>query len=92
MTNNKFEASVAEAIVMVKGSHLLPLDFNKSLVVDYGFESLDIIDLFFEIQRITGIDIDLTEVAVKIGALEGRRFNDLTIRDLLLFLEEKNNG
>lgn len=91
MTISKIEASVTEAIVLVKGSHLQPLDFSKSLVVDYGFESLDIIDLFFEIQRITGIDIDLTEVAVKIGALEGRRFNDLTIRDLLLFLEEKSN-
>ena len=91
MTKEEIEKGLTEAMVLVKGAEVLPLNYKASLVQGYGFESLDIIDLFFEVQRITGIEIDLTEMAVKIGALEGRRFNDLTVEDLLQFLIEKAN-
>jgi acyl carrier protein len=91
MKKEEIEKGLIEAMVLIKGNNILPLNYSDSLVKDYGFESLDIIDLFFEIQRITGIEIDLTEMAVNIGALDGRRFNDLTIEDLLKFLFEKAN-
>lgn len=91
MTKNEIEKILAESICEIKPDTIQPINHNKSLVKDYGFESLDIIDLLFEVEKKTNISIDLTEVAVKIGAIEGRRFNDLTIAELLTFLYEKAN-
>jgi len=65
---------------------------EKKLVSDLGFESLDIIDLIFEIQRRTSIQIDINELSMKIGGIEGRRFNDITIEDIVQYLLDKKNN
>lgn len=62
------------------------IDYNRKLVSEYRFESLDVIDFFFEIQKRSKIEIDLSEIAIQIGATEGRRFNDITFQEVLTYL------
>ncbi len=88
MTTQQFEVAIRESLELIKGN--IEFDINKRLVSDYGFESIDVIDLFFEIQSRTNIEIDINEMAVIIGGAEGRRFNDMTIKDVLLYLEKKS--
>lgn len=87
MHKTEFEKIIYESIVSIKGD----IDFSpeKRLVTDFGFESIDVIDLFFEIQQSTNIDIDINEIAAIIGGTEGRRFNDITINDVVEYLSKK---
>ncbi len=63
---------------------------DTRIVTDLEFESIDIIDLFFEIQSHTNIEIDLNEIAANIGNFEGRRFDDIKVSDILTYLESKS--
>lgn len=91
LTEHQIELVIKECISTIKGDDYPSLDFSKKLVRDYGFESLDIIDFFFEIQRKTGILLDLSEIAIKLGAQEGRRFNDITLAEIKSIILEKMN-
>lgn len=80
---------IEKSAAAIKGNRILPLNFDLKLVGDYGFESLDIIDFFFEVQKLSGIQLDLTEIANKVGAQSGRRFNDITFQEVSTFLQQK---
>ena len=88
MNDAKYIKDIQDSIELIKGK----IDFNleKRLVTDYGFESIDVIDLFFEIQQKTGIDVDINEIATILGGNEGRRFNDISIKDILSYLKSKS--
>ena len=88
MNSNNIENAVKESIELIKGK--IDFDVSKRLVSDYGFESIDVIDLFFEIQTRTQIEIDINEMSVIIGGSEGRRFNDITISDVINYLKLKS--
>ncbi len=80
---------IGKSAAAIKGNKVLPLNFDSKLVADYGFESLDIIDFFFEVQKLSGVQLDLAEIAIKVGAQSGRRFNDITFQEILVYLQEK---
>lgn len=80
---------IEQSAAAIKGKKVLPIKLESTLVSDCGFESLDIIDFFFEIQKLSGIEIDLTEISLTIGAQSGRRFNDITFQAVLEFLKSK---
>ena len=58
---------------------------SSSLPRDLGLESIDVVDLFFEIEQSTGVVIELNQV---IGNAQGsgRRFEDVSIQDLIDYL------
>jgi len=66
------------------------VQLDTKIVGDLGFESIDIIDLFFEIQSRTGVEIDLNEIAANIGNFEGRRFEDIKVTDIVDYLQKKS--
>lgn len=88
MSKMDFDTTIQESLEAIKGK--VDFDLNKRLVTDYGLESIDIIDLFFEIQQKTNIEIDINEIATIIGGTEGRRFNDISINDIVNYLESKS--
>jgi acyl carrier protein len=88
MNESKYLKDIQDSIELIKGK--IQFDVEKRLVTDYGFESIDVIDLFFEIQQKTGIDVDINEIATIIGGNEGRRFNDISIKDILKYLISKS--
>ncbi len=76
---------IHDSINQIKGG----VEYSPSvpLVSGYGFESIDIIDLFFEIQQRCGTEIDINEIAAFMGGTQGRRFNDITPEDIRRYLE-----
>lgn len=84
----KYLNSIFESIVEIKGP--VEIGPEKRIVTDLNFESIDVIDLFFEIQKRTSVEIDINEIAIAIGGTEGRRFNDIKISDILEYLLHKS--
>lgn len=56
---------------------------SSTLTGDLGLESIDVVDLFFEIEQSTGVVVELNQV---LRSSAGRRFEDLTIQDLVDYL------
>lgn len=83
--------SIYESLAEIKKINRPDFSLEKKLVLDYGLESIDIIDFFFEIQRRTNIFLDLSEISIKIGAEQGRRFNDLTVKEVFTYLKQKKS-
>ena len=82
---------IQQAAFAIKGNRILPFNIDSKLVTDCGFESLDIIDFFFELQKLTNIELDLTEISTKMSSQSGRRFNDITFQEIYSYLNEKRN-
>jgi len=61
---------------------------ESSLTRDLGLESIDIVDLFFEIEQATGVVIELNQMMQHSSGRSGRRFEDITIQDLIDFLSQ----
>jgi len=71
------------ALVAVKG--ISPeVSPESSLVQDLGFESMDMIYLAFEIERTTGVVVELNQLT---RTMRERRVDSLTVQDLVDFLE-----
>ncbi len=54
--------SIYESLSEIKKINEEDFSLEKKLVLDYGLESIGIIDFFFEIQRRTNIFLDLSEI------------------------------
>jgi len=59
---------------------------TSSLTRDLGLESIDIVDLFFEIEQATGKVIELNQLLSQGQARTGRRFEDISVQDIIDFL------
>ena len=60
---------------------------QASLTRDLGLESIDMVDLFFEIEQATGVVVELNQL---IGSSQGRRrFEEIALQDLIDFLEPR---
>lgn len=79
--------TVYQALSIVKGvtPDAAP---DSSLTRDLGLESIDIVDLFFEIEQSTGVVIELNQILSQSSSRSGRRFEDISIQDLVDFLSQ----
>lgn len=59
---------------------------GASLIRDLGLESIDIVDLFFELEQATGIVVELNQLLAAGG---GRRFEDISVQNLIDFLNTR---
>ena len=57
---------------------------TASLIRDLAFESIDIVDLYFEIEQSSGVAVELNQL---MGETSGKTFEDLTIQDLVNHLD-----
>ena len=81
-------ALVAEAYAKIKGT--APAGFeDKKLVSGLGFESIDVIDLLFEIEQASGIQIELGALLMHTRQQAERRFQDLTAQDIIRFINDQ---
>lgn len=81
---------VQDALTRLKGSQ--PENFaEKFLTTDLNFESLDIIDLLFEIEQSTGVNIDLGRLLGSVEERSERRFRDLKISDIIEYISENSD-
>jgi acyl carrier protein len=88
MTEARSKEAIFAALAAVKG--VAPnLSTQLSLIKDLDFESIDVVDFFFEIEQTTGVVIELNQVMGQ-GGGGGRRFDSLTIQDLIDYLAHHN--
>jgi acyl carrier protein len=70
-----------------------PLDEKKEdliIIEELGIESIQFVDLMFEIERQVKIQIDLTDLSDAILQKNGRRFNSITVNDINDYLNSVN--
>lgn len=86
MSNSSHKESVYAALQSVKG---VPASaaVTTTLTRELGLESIDIVDLFFEIEQSTGVVIELNQLVGQMGGAAGRRFEDVSIQDLIDYLD-----
>ncbi|RYZ86103.1 MAG: acyl carrier protein [Proteobacteria bacterium] len=73
----KFKASLANA------------RDDQKLVSELGLESIDIVDLLFEVEQMTGVTVELSELLNFTRSQSQKRFQDLTIRDIASYIDAK---
>jgi acyl carrier protein len=79
------QTAVYNALASIKGvSAEVPP--TASLTRDLGLESIDVVDLFFEIEQSTGIVVELNQLIGHMRGPAGRRFEEVTIQDLVDYL------
>ena len=86
MSSSSCEEAVYAALETVKN---VPrsASIDSSLTRDLGLESIDIVDLFFEIEQSTGTVIEINQLLSQAQATSsGRRFEDISIQDVVDFL------
>lgn len=85
MNHSSAEEAVYAALEIVKDvPRTSPSE--SSLTRDLGLESIDIVDLFFEIEQATGTVIELNQVLGQAQSKQGRRFEDISIQDIIDYL------
>ena len=76
------EDCVYSALERVKG--VLPsVPITASLTRDLGLESIDVVDLLFEIEQSSGVVIELSQIVGEMSGTTGRRYAELSIQDLV---------
>lgn len=86
MSSSNPEEAVYTALETVKNvPRSAPVD--SSLTRDLGLESIDIVDLFFELEQATGTVVEINQLLSQAQAKSsGRRFEDISIQDVVDFL------
>lgn len=85
MSENKAREAVYSALEAVKGVPATA-PAEASLTGDLGLESIDIVDLFFEIEQATGVVIELNLMVASVRDGAKRRFDEITIQDVVDYL------
>jgi acyl carrier protein len=63
---------------------------NLRITQDLGFESIDVVDLLFEVEQLSGIMITFGDLNIYIKARTGGRFQNLTVKDLIDYLNAQS--
>jgi len=89
--NDFYFKSITAAINKILVNHSFSLTPQTTIIEDLGFESIDFVDFVFMLERETKLSIDINHLSVELSKTHGRRFQDVTILDLINYLE-KNFG
>jgi acyl carrier protein len=88
MHSDDLEKIILESMKEIKGE-LPNYSIDKSLSLELGFESIETIDLIFVLQKKISAAIDLNELASRIVNVSGRRFGEMTTKDLIEYVQSK---
>lgn len=76
------EALMDQLVAAIRTVKQIPGDIqpDQALMADLGLASIDMVDLFFEIEQATGQVVELNRL---VAGLSGeKRFSQVTVRDL----------
>lgn len=79
------KTAVYNALASIKGV-AASVPPEASLTRDIGLESIDVVDLFFELEQSTGVVVELNQLIGQMRGSAGRRFEEVTIQDLIDYL------
>jgi acyl carrier protein len=80
---------VERAILTVLKPNGTPISAETTLIGDLGAESIDFLDLSCELERLVEVEIDFEELFEARRKAEQGRAPDLTVRDLVSYLQSR---
>ncbi len=55
---------------------------ETKIMEDLGLESIDFVDFVFELERVTGVEIEITDLSVALSHVSGRRFRQIAVSEI----------
>ena len=81
------EGAVKE-VLNTKDGEIKPESFFRA---DLGAESIDLLDISFELEKRTGKELDFREVVQFVNEKRGTEISDLSIADIVEYLKAVSN-
>lgn len=91
MTRDQIKPHVQAALSEVLGEKIEIQNEKQFLISDFQLESIDVVDFIFELEKKSGIEIDLVQLTEFSRKNPGQRFNDLMIQDIIDFAVSVSN-
>jgi acyl carrier protein len=93
MTREEITSKVSEAVGTVLNRNAAEISGDAMIVKDLGAESIDFLDISFEIENGLGFEVDFKEIIRSLQKTAGDQSrNDLTVNEIVTFLEAKSAG
>ena len=93
MTNeNELFLQVEEAVRAVLNTEEGEIKMESMFRADLNTESIDFLDITFEIEKRTGVELDFPSVLKYMVEKKGTEITDLAIADLVGYLSYVKNG
>ena len=84
---SQVEGAVRE-VLNTKEGDIKPESFFRS---DLGAESIDLLDISFELEKRTGKELDFREVVQFVNEKRGTEISDLSVNDIVEYLKAASN-
>ena len=88
MERDDVKKQVYTAIVSVKNFEPDKNNESLSLVHDLSFDSIDLVDLLFEVEKLTGVSITVGDLSSYLKSVPGERIQHITIAHIINYVCE----
>ena len=92
MQNQEVMSSIIEVVTELMKNKEQPVTPESKIIEDLGLESIDFIDLIFELERKFKVEIDLNMLGLELAKYKARRFTEVRIIDLQEFVKKSISG
>ncbi len=91
-TEQEIFAQVEEAVRTVLNTEEGEITMDSMFRADLDTESIDFLDITYEIEKRTGVELDFQEVVKYLNEKKGEEVTDISPRDLVGYIIEIKNG
>lgn len=88
MLDTEVFSAAKSAILGLVPDKNIDINLEMKIIDDLGLESIDFIDLVFELERKFKIEIDLNLLALELAKYKERRFTEVRVGDLCSFVKK----
>lgn len=92
MQDEEILSSIKQVISELIKNKATPVTPESKIIEDLGLESIDFIDLIFELERKFKVEIDLNLLGLELAKYKERRFTEVRIVDLKDFVKKSIAG
>ncbi len=86
MRDEEIMSAIKSSLKALVKDKNLSISAEMKIIEDLGLESIDFIDLVFELEKKFRIEIDLNLLALELAKFKERRFTEVRIVDLYEFI------
>ena len=87
-TEQQLFTNIEKAVSSVLNTKPGEITMDSKFRGDLGAESIDMIDISFEIEKTTGKELDFKQIAASLQQTQGSEVKDLKIGDLVTYLQK----
>lgn len=87
-TEQQLFSNIEKAVSQVLNTKPGEIQMESKFRGDLGAESIDMIDISFEIEKATGKELDFKQIVAQLQQTQGSEVKDLKISDLVTYLQK----